>query len=166
MRIQLKKKAQVRKKLVTVFSPSSSKCLYPYCELSIPVMECQNKVVNTKCDGWLQRLCQISHDGKFCNNKFEDKFGLRTTCFSCFNKILYALDEELNENNEISNNYDDASIMVMCDDKGDSDSSFSVSSNFDNEEDDEDISLNKKGKTCNIACDKRKNTRKVFANFV
>ena len=53
----------------------------------------------------------------------------------------------------------------MCDDKGDSDSSFSVSLNIDNEADDEDISLNKKSKTCNKACDEYKNTRKVFASF-
>ena len=113
---------------MTVFSPSSPKCLYPYCELSIPVMECQNKVFNTKCDGWLHHLCQISHDEKNYNNKFEYKFGLRMACYWCFNKILYALDEKLNENNEISNNDDDenskTSIMVMGDDKGDSDSRF------------------------------------------
>ena len=42
--------AQVRKKFETVTSPSSPKCLYPYCEFSIPVVECQNKVVKTKCD--------------------------------------------------------------------------------------------------------------------
>ena len=92
-------------------------------------------------------------------------------CYWCFNKILYALDEELNENNEISDNDDDenakTSIMVMGDDKGDSNSSFLVSSKIDNEEDDEDISLNKKGKTCNKACDEhKKNTRMVFASFV
>ena len=88
-------------------------------------------------------------------------------CFSCFNKILYALNEEFLKNNEISNNDDNenskTSIMVMGDDKGDSDSSFSGSSNIDNEEDDEDIS---QGKTCNKACDEHKKTRNVFASFV
>ena len=113
---------------MTVSSPSSPKYLYPCCESSIHVVECQNKVVNIKCDGWLHHLCQISHDERTYNNKFEDKFGLRMTCFWCFNKILYVLNEELNENNEISNNDDDenskTSIMVMGDDKGDSDSRF------------------------------------------
>ena len=133
------------------------------------VVECQNKVVNIKYDGWLRHLCQISHDGKIYNNKFEDKFGLRMTCFICFNDIVYALDEELNKNNEISNNNDDenlkTSIMIMGDDKGDSDSWVSVSSIIDNEEDDEDILLNKKGKTCNKACDDHTKCKKGICKF-
>ena len=76
------------------------------------------------------------------------------------------MDEELNENNEISDNDDDenakTSIMVMGDDKGDSNSSFLVSSKIDNEEDDEDISLNKKGKTCNKACDEHKKIQEWY----
>ena len=108
--------------------------------MSIHVVECQNKVNYTKVDGWLLHFFQISNGWKFYNNKFEDKFGLRLTCFWYFNKILNALYEELNENNETSNNDDDENsktlIIVMDDDKGDSNSSFSFSSNIDNEEKD------------------------------
>ena len=43
---------------------------------------------------------------------------------------------------------------------------FSVSSNIYNKEDDEDISLNKNGKTSNKAYSEHKNTSKVFASFV
>ena len=79
------------------------------------------------------------------------------------------MNEGLNENNEISNNDGDesskTSIMVIGEDKGDSHSSFSVSLNIDNEEDDEDIPLNKKGKTCSKACDEYNKYKKGICKF-
>ena len=79
------------------------------------------------------------------------------------------MNEELNENNEISNNDGDknskTSTMVMGEDKGDSYSSFSVSLNIDNEEDDEDIPLNKKGKTCSKVCDEYNKYKKGICKF-
>ena len=81
--------------IVTVSSPSEPKCGYPFCVLSIHVEEYKNKGFNTKFDNWLHYLCQINHDGKSYNNKYEDKICVRKSYFTCYNSIMFSLDKKI-----------------------------------------------------------------------
>ena len=126
--------------------------MYSCCVLSVTVEKCGNKGVNTICDGWLHYHFQIDDNRNFYSKKFENKFGVINTCLSCFNFIMYSLNNKDHDEirtlhkNVDENSFDSMNIKEVDDD--DSDSDFIIKSNIDIGDDNNNITSTDKSIVC------------------
>ena len=62
---------------------------------------------------WVHHIYQIKFVYFFYNNKVENKFGVRLTCISCSNSIVYCLEKEDNDDTRIGYNINEANCKIL-----------------------------------------------------